>query len=61
MPVTNSADKIVKVPCIYYLIYFQEGHEHVKALLNNGNKINAMNPVYVKKLSFKFLKTNIKA
>ena len=59
VPVTNGDEKIVKVPCIFYPIRFQE--EQVKALLNSGSKINAINPNFARKLGFKVWKTNVKA
>ena len=42
MPVTDSGEEIVKVSYIYYLVWFQK--EKIKALLDNGNKVNAINP-----------------
>ena len=61
MPVTNGSKEIVKVPCIYYPVRFQEDQEEVKALLNSGSKVNAISLAYIKKLGFKAWKTNVKA
>ena len=36
MPITDGGKKVVKVPCIYYLVWFQE--EQVRALLDSGSK-----------------------
>ena len=64
--ITNSSEKIVRVPYIYYLIRFlesqgQEGQKQVRALLNSSSKVNAMNLAYIEKLGFKTQKTNIGA
>ena len=43
--VTGSNEEVViRVPCIYYLVRFQE--EQIRALLNSGSEINAMNLDY---------------
>ena len=55
----DDSKKVVKVPCIYYLVEFQE--EQIKALLDSNSKINAMNPDFVWKLGFKIWKTNVGA
>ena len=57
MPVTDGDKKIVRVPCIQYLVRFQE--EQVKALLNSGSKVNAINPDFARKLGFKIWKINV--
>ena len=49
--IINSGEKVVRMPCIYYLIRFQE--EKIKALLNSDSKVNAMNPDYAWKLGLK--------
>ena len=60
MPVTGSDEEdVVRVPCIYYLIRFQE--EQVRALLDSGSEVNAMNPDYARKLGLKIRRTNIGA
>ena len=60
MPVTGSDEEIVvRVPCIYYPVQFQE--EQVRALLDSGSKINAMNPDDTRKLGLKIRRTNIVA
>ena len=62
MLVTSGNEKIVvKMLCIHYLIQFQDSQEHIKALLNSGSKINAINFDYIQKLGFKIRKTNIGA
>ena len=47
------------MPCIHYLIRFQE--EQIKALLDSGNKVNIINPDFAQKLGFKIWKTNVGA
>ena len=59
VPVTNGSEKIIRVPCIYYLVQFQE--EQVKTLLNSGSKVNAINPDFTQKLGLKIWKINIGA
>ena len=58
---TDSGKEIVKVPCIYYPVQFQEGRKQVKVLLNSGSKVNAISFVYVEKLGLKTRKTNVGA
>ena len=60
-PVTDASEKVVKVPCIHYLVGFQENQELLKALLNNGSKVNVISPAYVERLGLKIRKTNIRA
>ena len=57
VPVIDDGKKVVKVPCIHYLVQFQE--KQVKALLDSGSKVSAMNPVFARKLGFKTRKTNV--
>lgn len=38
--------------CIYYLILFEKNKTKIKTLIDFGNEINAMTPVYVSKLGF---------
>ena len=59
VPLTNSDEKIIKVLCIFYPIWFQE--EQIKALLDSGSKVNAINPNFARKRGFKIQKTNVKA
>ena len=59
VPVIDGAEEVVKVPCIHYLLQFQK--EQVKALLNSGSKVNAMNPALARKLGLKTRKTNVGA
>ena len=51
----------VRVPCIYYPIWFQKSQEPVKALFNNSNEINAMNSNYAQKLRLKIWKIHVGA
>ena len=57
--VTNGNKKVVKVPYIHYLVWFQE--EQIKILLNNGSEVNAINPIFVRKLGLKIWKTKVRA
>ena len=66
MPLTDGGEEVVlkRVPCIYYLIQFEEyqgqgGQKQVKALLDSGSEVNAMSPVYAKRLGFKTRKINV--
>ena len=57
--VTDSSEKVVRVPCIYYPVRFQE--EQVRALLDSDSKVNAMSLAYTEKLGLKTRKTNVGA
>ena len=60
VPVTGSDEEdVVRVPCIHYPVRFQE--EQVRALLDSGSEVNAMNPDYARKLGLKIRRTNIGA
>ena len=59
MPVTDGGEEVVRVPCIHYPVRFQE--EQVKALLDSGSKVNAMNPNFAWKLGLRVWKTNVGA
>ena len=61
MPVTYGSEKVVKMLYIYYLVWFQEKQEQIKALLNSGSKVIVMNPVFAQKLGFHIQSTNIGA
>ena len=51
--------KVVREPCIYYLVWFKE--KQVRALLDIGNKVNAISPAYIERLDLKIWKTNVAA
>ena len=55
----GGKEVVVRVPCIYYPVQFQE--KQVRALLDSGSKVNAMSPVYAKRLGLKTWKTNVRA
>ena len=57
--IDSNKEVVVKVPYIHYLVQFQE--DQIKALLNSGSKINAMNSDYTRKLRLKIQKTNVGA
>lgn len=54
MTKTSKKDKVVlkRVLYIYYLLYFQKNTIEIKALLDFGNKVNAITPAYILKLDF---------
>ena len=58
MPVTDSSEKVVRMPYYYYPIWFQE---EIRALLNSSSKVNAMNPNLAQKLSLYIWKNNVGA
>ena len=55
----GDEEVVVRVPCIYYLVWFQEDKDQVRALLNSGNEVNAMNPAFTRKLGLHIQKTNV--
>ena len=62
----TNGKKIVRMPCIYYPVWFQESQEQedqgqVRALLNSGSEVNTMSPAYAKRLGLKTWKTNVRA
>ena len=62
VPVTDGGEKvIVKILCIHYFIWFQENQEQVRALLDSGSKVNAMNFAFAWKLGLHIRKTNVRA
>ena len=62
VPVTNGGEEVViRVPYIHYPVQFQEDQERIRALLDSGSEVNAMSPVYTKKLGLKTWKTNVGA
>ena len=67
VPVTDNNEKvIIRVPCIYYPVRFQENQgqesqEQVRALLNSGSKVNTINPAFARKLGLYIQKTNVGA
>ena len=50
---TDGGEEIIRMPCIYYPVQFQEGQEQVMVLLDSGSEANAMSPGYAKKLGLK--------
>ena len=62
VPMTDRGKEVVvKVPCIYYPVWFQKDQEQVRALLDSGNKLNAMNLAFAWKVGFHIRKTNVRA
>ena len=49
------------VPSIHYPVQFRKDKEIIRALINFGNKVNAMTPAYTKKLGFQTQKTYVGA
>ena len=61
VPVIDGGKEVVRVPCIYYLVWFKERQKQVKVLLDSDSEVNAMSLAFVKKLDFKTRKINIRA
>ena len=62
VPVTDGGEEVVvRVPYIYYPVWFQQDQEQVRALLDSGSKVNAMSLTYAKRLGLKIRKTNVGA
>ena len=59
MPIIDDNEEIIRMPCIYYLVWFEE--EQIKALLDSGSEINVINSNYAWKLWLKIWKTNVGA
>ena len=59
--IDTSGKEVVRMPCIYYPVRFQEGQEQVRALLNSSSKVNVLSPAYTRKLGLQTRKTNVKA
>ena len=60
----TSKEKYVSlkhVPYIYYLLCFQKDTIGIRALIDLGNKVNAMVPAYALKLGLKVYLINIRA
>ena len=49
------------MPCIHYLLYFQNDITGVKALIDSGSEVNAMTPAYALKLYLKVYPINVGA
>lgn len=56
----NSILPLKHMLCIYYQLYFKKNQSKIQALIDSGNKINAMTLVYIKKLGFWSQKTDTK-
>lgn len=59
---TSKENKMIleKVPCIYYLLCFRKDKKNkIQALINLGNKVNAMTLVYALKLGLKIYHTDV--
>ena len=41
-----------RIPYIWYPVWFKNNQNNMKTLIDLGSKVNAMNPVYAKKLGF---------
>ena len=49
------------IPCIHYSIQFRKDKETIPALIDSGSKVNAMTPVYTKKLGLQTQRTDVGA
>ena len=63
VPVTDGGEEVTRLPCIYYMAWFQDdqGQEQVKTLLDSGSEVITMSPAYAKRLGLKTQKTNVGA
>ena len=59
MLVTDGGEEIIRILYIQYPVQFQK--EQIKALLNSGSEVNAMNLDFAWKLGLKVQKTNVGA
>lgn len=50
-----------RVSCIHYLLYCRKDQAKIQDLINSGIEVNAMTPVYIKKLSFWSQKIDVEA
>ena len=61
VPIIDDGKKDVKISYIYYPVWFQESQGQIRALLDSGSKINALNPAIARKLNFHTQITNFGA
>ena len=60
MPIIGGDEEVVvRVLYIHYPIRFQK--KQIRALLNSGSEVNAINPDYSQKLGLKIRRTNVGA
>lgn len=53
-PAIDSFTLLLKrIPCIYYLVQFKKDQVKVQALINSGNKVYIITPIYITKLDLK--------
>ncbi len=52
----KKTEKLERVPCIRYPVTFKDQTE---ALLDSGNKVNAMSQAFTQQLGLKICKTNV--
>ena len=52
---------LARVPCIYYPVQFRKDSSQVRALLNSGSEINAINPAYASRPGLRVHRTDIGA
>ena len=60
---SKEAPKVILdwVSCIHYPVQFRKDKETIQALINSGNKFNAMTPAYAKKLGLQTWRTDVGA
>ena len=60
---TIKEDEVVseRIPCIYYPLRFRKDTINVKALIDFGNKANAMTLAYASKLGLQARHINVEA
>ena len=57
----DTSRPLERVPCIHDPLRFQKDWRETKALINSGNKVNAITPTYAAKLGLGIRKTDIRA
>lgn len=55
----NSTLPLERMSCTYYLLCFKKDQRKIQALIDSSSEVNAMTPVYAKKLGFRTWKTDV--
>ncbi len=56
-----SIRPLQRVPCIQYLVQFQEDQPEINVLINSGSEVNAITPAFAAKLELRPRPTNVGA
>ncbi len=57
----SSMEALQRVSCVRYPVSFQKNLDQVQALIDSGSQVNAMTPVYTKKLGLSIRKVDVDA